>query len=179
MVRSRFAIFSVCAALTGAVTSPSVSSVSAADGKRSFSTRLRGFNEVTSISTTATGSFRARLNADGTSLHYTLSYSGLSPDVLQAHIHFGQQHTNGGVMVFLCQTATNPDPTGLAPACPATEGTVEGDITAANIITVGAGDKGLLAGEFDEFVRALRNDSGYANVHTTPFPGGEIRGQLR
>jgi len=34
-------------------------------------------------------------------------------------------------------------------------------------------------GEFEEFVRALRNDSGYANVHTTAFPGGEIRGQIR
>jgi hypothetical protein len=179
MVRSRFAIFSVCAALAGALTLPSLSSVSADDGKKNFSAKLKGFNEVPSISTTAEGSFRARLSADGTSLHYTLSYEGLSPNVAQAHIHFGQQHTNAGVMVFLCQTAASADPTGLAPTCPATEGTVEGDLTAANIITVGAGDKGLLAGEFDEFVRALRNDSGYANVHTTPFPGGEIRGQVR
>jgi len=186
MVRSRFAIFSVCAALAGALTLPSLSSVSADDGgKRSFSARLKGFNEVPSISTTAEGSFRARLSADGTSLHYTLSYEGLSATVTQAHIHLAQQHVNGGIMVWLCQTATNTDPTGLAPLCPATEGTVEGDITAANIIQVGnpaappPGVQGIVAGEFEEFIRALRKDSGYANVHTTNFQGGEIRGQVR
>jgi hypothetical protein len=166
---------------------PSSSPVSADDdhgGKRTFFAELKGFNEAPSISTTAAGSFRARLNSDGTSLHYKLSYSGLSATVTQAHIHLGQQHTNGGVMVFLCSGAS-VDPTGLAPACPATDGTVEGDITAANIIQVGSpavpppGAQGIVAGEFDEFLRALRKDAGYANVHTTNFPTGEIRGQVR
>jgi hypothetical protein len=184
MVRSRFAIFSVCAALAGALTLPSLSSVSADEGKRNFSARLKGQNEVPSISTTATGSFRARLSADGTSLHYTLSYSGLSATVTQAHIHLGEQHTNGGIMVFLCSGAS-VDPTGLAPTCPATEGTVEGDITTANIIQVGnpaappPGVQGIVAGEFEEFLTALRKGAGYANVHTTNFGAGEIRGQVR
>ena len=60
---------------------------------------------------------------------------------------------------------------------PTPDGTVEGTITAANIVT--AGTQGITAGEFDEFIRALREDAGYANVHTTAFPAGEIRGQVR
>ena len=32
--------------------------------------------------------------------------------------------------------------------------------------------------EFGELVRALRAGAAYANVHTTTFGGGEIRGQI-
>jgi hypothetical protein len=159
---------------------PSSSSLSANDDergeRRSFSARLEGFSEVPTISSPGEGSFRAHLSSDGLSLHYVESYSGLSAHVTQSHIHFGQRHTAGAIMVWLCQTATNIDPTGLSPQC-VNEGTVEGDITAANIVK--AGSQGIDVGEFEEFVRALRNDSGYANVHTTAFPGGEIRGQIR
>jgi len=34
------------------------------------------------------------------------------------------------------------------------------------------------AGEFDEFIAAMRAGVTYANVHTSQFPGGEIRGQI-
>jgi len=160
---------------------PSSSSVSAnhddeGGDRMSFFALLESFNEVPAISSTGRGSFRARLSADGLTLHYKESFSGLSAPVTQSHIHFGQRHTAGAVMVFLCQTSGNPDPTGLAPQC-VNEGTVEGDITAANIIK--AGNQGIDVGEFAEFLRALRHESGYANVHTTMFLGGEIRGQIR
>jgi CHRD domain len=150
--------------------------------KRTFSARLISFNEVPSISSPAQGTFRARLSPDGTSLHYKLTYSGLSAPVTQSHIHFGERHTSGGVMVWLCSGPTNVDPTGLAPTC-VDEGSVEGDLTAANIVQPGApppsAGQGIAAGEFEEFVRALRGGSGYANVHSTLFPGGEIRGQVQ
>lgn len=138
-----------------------------------FRARLMGFNEVPSISSTATGTFQATLSEDGLSLDYTLSYSGLSAAVTQSHIHFGQTHTNGAIMVFLCQTASNPDPTGLAPQC-VNSGTVEGTLTSANIIQ--AGGQGIGNGEFDEFLLAIQGSSGYVNVHTTTFGSGEIRG---
>jgi hypothetical protein len=138
-----------------------------------FQAKLQGFSEVPSISSTGTGSFRATLSDDGSSLSYKLTFSGLSAPVTQSHIHFGQQHTTGAIMVFLCQTASNPDPTGLAPQC-VNAGTVGGTITSANIIQ--AGGQGIGNGEFDEFVLALKGSSGYANVHTTSFPSGEIRG---
>jgi hypothetical protein len=177
----RTRLFGFCVAVLTSVTlQPSPAKVSADDDhdrQRSFSATLVSFNEVPAVSSgEAKGLFRARLNHDGDALRYTLSYSGLSAPVTQAHIHFGRSRTNGAVMVFLCQTATNLDPTTLAPTCP-NEGTVEGTITAANIVK--AGTQGIDVGEFDEFVRALHEDAGYANVHTTAFPGGEIRGQVK
>jgi hypothetical protein len=95
--------------------------------------------------------------------------------VRQAHIHLGQKGVNAGVIVFLCQTDTNRDPTMLAPTCPQS-GTVSGTLTAANVI--GPANQGIAAMEFAELVAAIRAGAVYVNVHTAGFPGGEIRGQL-
>src|SRR5262245_54484226 len=94
--------------------------------------RLRPFSEVPSVSSVASGKFKAEIDERGNAINYTLSYSGLEGDVRQAHIHLGQKGVNGGVMVFLCQTSFNPDPTGLAPTC-LQSGTVQGTIRAANV----------------------------------------------
>jgi hypothetical protein len=153
---------------------------------------LRGFQEVPPVSTTASGSFKGEISNDGTSLSYTLSYSGLEGDVRQAHIHFGQRHVNGAIVVFLCQTSFNVDPTGLAPTCPQS-GTVTGTLTKANV-GPGAGNQGIestpAAGstdaEFASFVKAIRAGVTYANVHSAnatgvagKFNSGEIRGQIK
>jgi hypothetical protein len=41
-----------------------------------------------------------------------------------------------------------------------------------------AAGQGIDLGEFDEVVRAIRNDATYANVHTILHPSGEIRGHI-
>jgi hypothetical protein len=137
--------------------------------------KLKGFEEVPSTSTGATGSFFARIDTTAGTIAYRLNYSGLHGNVLQAHIHFGARSTNGGVMVFLCETTTNPDPTTLAPTCPQS-GTVSGVLRADNV--VGPAAQGIAASEFAEMVRAIRRGVAYVNVHSATFPGGEIRGQL-
>jgi CHRD domain len=141
---------------------------------RRIETRLKSYNEVPSVSSVATGSFKARFDGVG-AIDYELSFSGLEGTVTQSHIHFGQKSVNGGIMVWLCQTATNVDPTGLAPTCPQS-GSVSGTIQAANVI--GPATQGVASLEFDEFVKAIRVGSGYVNVHSSKFPGGELRGQL-
>ena len=56
-------------------------------------------------------------------------------------------------------------------------GTIEGDITAANV--VGPNGQGIEPGSFAEILRAMRAGDAYANIHTSPrWPGGEIRGQI-
>ena len=94
----------------------------------------------------------------------------------QAHIHVGQAGANGGVSVFLCQTTFNTDPTGLAPTCPQS-GTVTGVLGVANV--VGPAGQGVAAGELAELIAAIRAGVAYPNVHSTKFPGGEIRGQFQ
>ena len=147
-----------------------------AQGTRTLKADLESFQEVPSISSVAGGEFRGRISGDGTSIEYEISYDGLEGNVNQSHIHFGQMGANGGISVFLCQTANFPDPTGLAPTCPQS-GSVSGTLTAANII--GPTGQGIAAGEFAELVEAIRGGVAYANVHSTKFPGGEIRGQIK
>jgi len=151
---------------------------------------LSGFNEVHfiagppaalrgAVSTPASGKFVAEIDEQGNIIHYKLSYKNLEGTVAQAHIHFGQRHTVGGIVVWLCQTAGTPAPAtvaALTPFCPEPEGTVEGTITPAQVLAQTA--QGIDAGEFDELVRAMRAGATYANVHSTLFTPGEIRGQI-
>ena len=152
------------------------SSVEARHGKRVFTAGLDGFEEVPSISSAGHGRLWIRASRDEQVIEYKLSYSGLSSPVTQAHIHFGQPHTNGGVMVMLCQSATVPDPAAVAPMC-VDEGMVTGAITEERV--VGPAEQGIGAGQIREFLRALRGRAAYVNVHTERVPSGEIRGRVR
>jgi hypothetical protein len=139
---------------------------------------LTGYEESPSVSTTGTGEFTATIAPDGDTIFYSETYSGLQGTVTQSHIHVGQLGVNGSIVIFLCQTAANPDPTGLAPQCPQ-QGSVSGTITTANVIAGSMAPQQLAAGDLGAVVAAIRAGAAYANVHTTPSPGGEIRGQIR
>ena len=137
--------------------------------------QLTSYEEVPARSTAASGSFRAFIDDAAGTIQYTLSYSGLESDVKMAHIHFGQLSVNGGISVWLCQTAELLDPTGLAPTC-VQSGTVTGLLTQANVI--GPAEQGIPPAQFAEVVAAIRAGIAYVNVHSATFLGGEIRGQL-
>jgi hypothetical protein len=143
------------------------------DGDDQFQIRLTGFQENPSISTTGRGRLTLEIQDDAERIEFRLRYSDLEGGAVgAAHIHLGALHTNGGVVAFLCGG-------GGKAACPSPAGDVNGTITAADI--VGPAGQGIAAGEataFEEFVRAIRAGYTYANVHTTAFPGGEIRGQI-
>jgi CHRD domain len=146
-------------------------------GHRFDADRMGGSFEIPAVSTEAQGDFQASLvdTNTGPELRYELSYSGLNGTVTQAHIHFAQNFANGGIVAWLCETATNLHPT-TDKVCPQS-GTVEGVITPAQVIT--AGTQQITDGEFDELIAAMRAGLSYANVHTSLTPSGEIRAQIR
>ena len=154
--------------------------------------RLSGYHEVHfsggppaalrgAISTKAEGKFRAKIDERNNEIQYELSYEGLRGDVTQAHIHFGQRHTVGGIVVWLCETTSNPAPAqvaALTPECPA-QGTVTGIITPAQVLSQAAQGFDGEFGDFDALVRAIRGRAAYVNVHSSLFGPGEIRGHIR
>lgn len=155
-----------------AMTALLYASGAAADSQRHRAkASLNGYQETPqTLSTPATGSFRAKIDDRDQTIDYRLSYEGLESAAAAAHIHLGARATTGGVSAFLCGG-------GGKPACPATSGTVEGTITPSDVI--GPVGQGIAPGEFAEVVRAIRAGAVYANVHTAGRPSGEIRGQLR
>jgi hypothetical protein len=137
-------------------------------------TGLSGFEEVPVVSTTATGRFEAKIARDRQSIAYTLSYNGLQGQVRQAHIHVAQPNVNGGIVVWLCGSATNPGPAGTQ-VCPQT-GMISGTIVPLDVQAVGT--QQIAAGDLKEVIDSLRAGLAYVNVHTDLSPGGEIRGQV-
>ena len=100
----------------GSVLLLAVGSYALADGGSSNSNvDLIGYQEVPSVSTDASGKFKAKIRGDR--IEWTLSYRELEGTVQQAHIHFAETHVNGGISVFLCTNLGN-GPAGIRRARP-------------------------------------------------------------
>jgi len=140
---------------------------------------MTGYQETPSaINSPGSGEFFIHVHPDGSALDYELRYRGLT-GVTQSHIHFGRPGVSGSIVLFLCSNLAPPTGVPAPQACPTSEGIVTGTLTAANIVAqagqgIAAGDEGFAA-----VLKAIKDGSTYANIHTTGFPSGEIRGGIR
>ena len=122
-----------------------------------FTTTLAGLNEVQPAATMATGGLKLELRGD--ELTVSGAFQGLTGDFDAsiaggAHLHLGFAGTNGGVNLLLAADVANDLRSGTFPALNNTFTLTEEQINS------------LFAGEY------------YANIHTTTFAGGELRGQV-
>lgn len=129
--------------------------------KQAWKARLTGGAEVPAVQTTAAGNGTFIYNGSG--VYFYVRVTGLENAVTAAHIHGpAAEGVNGAVVVNLCTagTCTFDAATGTFIA----EGTILGQhLVGMNAPTFFANlDAGML----------------YVNVHTTEFPGGEVRGQI-
>lgn len=115
--------------------------------------RLRGENEVPPVATAARGTATFWLEPSG-DIKFELVVRRMD-NITGAHIHEAPAGVNGPIIVDLLAAAGNPDLTGE-------NHVVTGSFTPP---------EGLLE-KFDK-------GETYVNVHSTEFPGGEIRGQVR
>lgn len=126
-----------------------------------FTAELNGGEEVPPVTTDAAGTASATLDAEGTTLTVTGTYTGLSSPLQPVggsagHIHEAPRGENGPVIVPLTLTPDETDPT---------SGTISGTAT------IGEGE-GQLS------LETLETGGYYFNIHTETNPNGEIRGQL-
>lgn len=155
-------------------------SLTAGHGKsRLEADTLNGWQEVAGtagLASKGTGEFKAEIDDDDQTVEWRLTYTGLASPATVAHIHMGNRYLSGGVSVFFC----GGGPAGhVQPPCPA--GTTDvanlsGTWTPADI--GGPAAQGIAAGDWEDFVRALRAGMTYANIHNATFPSGEIRAQI-
>lgn len=131
-------------------------------------THLTGDEEVPPNDGRGQGQAVFKVSGDGNSVSYRLMIANIE-NTLMAHIHLAPAGSNGSIVVWLRPSGPPPQ------LVPGRFGGVyaEGTFTGANLV-------GPLAGRpLSDLVDAMRAGNTYVNVHTTQFPGGEIRGQVR
>jgi hypothetical protein len=115
---------------------------------------LLGANETPPNGSTATGTISITVDTATNNVLFTLTFSGLSAGATAAHIHQGIAGVAGPVKVPLPLGAAS----GQTSATTSGTGTPIVGFNVADIIATPTGF--------------------YVNLHSTVFPGGEIRGQL-
>jgi hypothetical protein len=143
--------------------------VSAASQPSTYVAPLSGAQEVPPNDSLARGQAVFRLRADGSSIDYRLIVANLQ-DVTMAHIHLAAAGENGPVVAWLYPDAPPAQPIpGRSSGVLAT-----GTITETDLVGPLAGAETLQA-----LVDEMNAGRTYVNVHTSTYPGGEIRGQIR
>lgn len=128
-----------------------------------FGAFLTGREEVPAINSSGAGSAKFEILDGGQAIKFEVRVANTS-GIIFAHIHKGGIGMNGPVMVDLIPTQS---PSGLVNGVVA-----EGMITAGDL-------KGAFASEnLDGLIADLKSGMAYVNLHTSAFPGGELRGQV-
>ncbi len=163
---------------TGVLVLVAAAMVVAQEGPRHFREVMNGVEEVPVVSSSGHGVFTASINKEGTEIAYKLEFEGLNSNITQSHIHIGPPNNSGAIDLFLCTNLGNAPAGQTIQACPlnATEGSIEGVLTAANVIPLPA--QGIAANELDEVIALMRAGVTYVNIHTVTSPAGEIRSQI-
>jgi hypothetical protein len=140
---------------------------SATEDVELFQTTLAGSNEVPANPSGASGA--CGLQIDGDRVLYSIEVHGLS-NIIGAHIHVAPAGANGGIRVVFIPSLDSP--TVILPAGQAIP-VGEGILASGSF---GPGDVRTIT--YEQLLSDIRAGNTYCNIHTTRFPGGEIRGQF-
>jgi hypothetical protein len=145
----------------------SVSCNDALEGQEVFIADLSGSEEVPPRPTGATGT--AQIFVEGNNITYAIEVDDIT-SITAAHIHAepGAPGVNGPVRLFLYPPNAADAP---APQVTTTDKMilVQATVPSSNVNGI----------TFEQLLAAMRSGNAYVNVHTTQFPGGEIRGTVR
>jgi hypothetical protein len=138
----------------------------ATEGQEHFQAVLSGGNEVPPRSTGATGV--CSFVAAGDRVNFVIETHDLSAPVVGAHIHLGVAGVNGPVRVGFI--SPNLAGTSIATPFDAPDGILMENTFSGSDVSGGL--------TLDDILNAMRTGGAYCNIHTSNFPGGEIRGQI-
>lgn len=143
-----------------------------------FITSLSGGAEEPPNASPGTGSSFVTLDRDAATLRVEVSFANLLAGTTAAHIHCCTDAPNTGVAGVATQVPTFIDfPLGV------TSGSYDrtfdlNDAATYNPAFITNFGGGTVAGAFDFLADGIEGGMAYLNLHTSAFPGGEIRGFL-
>jgi hypothetical protein len=127
---------------------------------------LSGVNEVPAVTTPASGIATVVIDTDTRAWTMNLSFSGLSAPVTVAHIHRAPVGANGPVIIGLDGISLSGGRPWWNLIAPGSTSLNTGGALNAPFLFPAAELNNLLLGNT------------YVNIHSSAFPGGEIRGNL-
>ena len=158
-MRARHLFALVTLALTAATAACEDDDGTGPDPDHEFAAAMNGANEKpAAVSPAGTGTATFTLNEAETSATWSVTATGMTSNINNAHIHLGNSSVAGGVIVQLGGFPT------------ATSGTWSGTLDSSAALLLGL--------SWNSLIDLIRNGDAYVNVHTVNNPGGEIRGQL-
>jgi CHRD domain-containing protein len=140
----------------------------------SFHAKLTGAQETPPVTTNAKGValFRLRRDDGAVALRYVVLVRKID-NVTMAHIHCAKRGEAGPIVADLYPAAG-------AEAKTVGDGwAVRGTVTTVHAVQCKLRDGTMMnVTSLQDLVRLMRRGLTYANVHTTEFPNGEVRGQI-
>lgn len=140
-----------------------------------FTGNLSGSQESPPNNSAGTGSTTVTMDMDLVTMRVQANFSGLTGNTTASHIHIGNgPGTNGGVASML--------PSFLNFPLGVTSGTYGQTFDMAQASSYNptfiANNGGTVSSALNAFLNGLQTGRAYLNVHTSAFPGGEIRANL-
>jgi CHRD domain/PEP-CTERM motif len=160
----------------------------AAAHEKSWAAPMLGTSESPSVTTTGYGQARVTVDFDLMSMRVEFSFSDLIGKATAAHIHCCTAVANSGNVGVATMTPSFTNfsfAAGVGPQSGSYDRTFDmalassynaAFITAKDTTPADPTDNLVLA--FNALVAGLDDGKAYLNLHTTSFPGGEIRGLL-
>ena len=168
MTTTKILTIITAAVLMGGLLYATQDSVFADKENRNFKVKLDGSQEVPMVGTDTTGKAKLKVNKEMTEIKYSVEVKN-GIDVLAAdpaggiHIHCGAAGANGPIILWLAGKL----PVGLDGKL-----SVKGTLTEDNIVNDSCG--ATIAAILD----SMQAGETYINVHSVPWPGGVVRGQI-
>jgi hypothetical protein len=126
---------------------------------------LTGAEENPAALTGAFGNATVTIDRGAGKITYRINVYNLSAGLTASHIHVGPPTTNGPVIFnFNFQPIVSIS----------NDFSITGELTAADLLPSAV--NGI--NSFEDAIFAIASGNAYANVHSTRYPGGEVRGQL-
>lgn len=140
-----------------------------------FGTSLAGSNEVPPVASLGSGDVLVAIDDVLKTMSVSADFTGLTGTTTAAHIHCcAPEGSNVGV------ATTTPTFTGFPSGVTSGSYFHVFDMTLASSYRAGfiTDNGGTALSAFDALYAGMKAEKSYFNLHSTAFPGGEIRGQL-